>query len=376
MQTFLRRLEILNFLTQRKSSRLNAVGTDIIVQHLRDAGYLENSSDKARSQFRLVQRDLKFLLGELIDDEYENDFGLSMARGEGKSLLWALEPYQQLSYDFERMPAYMALAMQVSQKHLSQVLPSSTKEELAKFFDGAEYKLQKAERKLSQQHYRRLTRAVEFYQRGQSLQAPEFDTAVLDRIYEAILRGRKIIISYRSGTHLKNYTLHPYGVAIMMPKLYLIAQKEQEGSNESAIERSVAEANSGFRSFLLHKIERVELSPFANKVPEDFELKMYLESGNMDVLIDTRDTEQYDLVMDLYSDAGQKLLADLNDSPLNSTQTLSEITQGVWRLNAQVRRTIQLRNWLLTLGAQAKVLSPTIIREDLLKHLDQVRAHY
>jgi predicted DNA-binding transcriptional regulator YafY len=376
MQTFLRRLEILNFLTQRKSSRLNAVGTDIIVQHLRDAGYLENSSDKARSQFRLVQRDLKFLLGELIDDEYENDFGLSMARGEGKSLLWALEPYQQLSYDFERMPAYMALAMQVSQKHLSQVLPSSTKEELAKFFDGAEYKLQKAERKLSQQHYRRLTRAVEFYQRGQSLQAPEFDTAVLDRIYEAILRGRKIIISYRSGAHLKNYTLHPYGVAIMMPKLYLIAQKEQEGSNESAIERSVAEANSGFRSFLLHKIERVELSPFANKVPEDFELKMYLESGNMDVLIDTRDTEQYDLVMDLYSDAGQKLLADLNDSPLNSTQTLSEITQGVWRLNAQVRRTIQLRNWLLTLGAQAKVLSPTIIREDLLKHLDQVRAHY
>lgn len=376
MQTFLRRLEILNFLTQRKSSRLNAVGTDIIVQHLRDAGYLENSSDKARSQFRLVQRDLKFLLGELIDDEYENDFGLSMARGEGKSLLWALEPYQQLSYDFERMPAYMALAMQVSQKHLSQVLPSSTKEELAKFFDGAEYKLQKAERKLSQQHYRRLTRAVEFYQRGQSLQAPEFDTAVLDRIYEAILRGRKIIISYRSGTHLKNYTLHPYGVAIMMPKLYLIAQKEQEGSNESAIDGSVAEANSGFRSFLLHKIERVELSPFANKVPEDFELKMYLESGNMDVLIDTRDTEQYDLVMDLYSDAGQKLLADLNDSPLNSTQTLSEITQGVWRLNAQVRRTIQLRNWLLTLGAQAKVLSPTIIREDLLKHLDQVRAHY
>ena len=376
MQTFLRRLEILNFLTQRKSSRLNAVGTDIIVQHLRDAGYLENSSDKARSQFRLVQRDLKFLLGELIDDEYENDFGLSMARGEGKSLLWALEPYQQLSYDFERMPAYMALAMQVSQKHLSQVLPSSTKEELAKFFDGAEYKLQKAERKLSQQHYRRLTRAVEFYQRGQSLQAPEFDTAVLDRIYEAILRGRKIIISYRSGAHLKNYTLHPYGVAIMMPKLYLIAQKEQEGSNESAIDGSVAEANSGFRSFLLHKIERVELSPFANKVPEDFELKMYLESGNMDVLIDTRDTEQYDLVMDLYSDAGQKLLADLNDSPLNSTQTLSEITQGVWRLNAQVRRTIQLRNWLLTLGAQAKVLSPGIIREDLLKHLDQVRAHY
>ena len=201
----------------------------------------------------------------------------------------------------------------------------------------------------------------------------------MDRIYEAILRGRKILISYRSGAHLKDYTLHPYGVAIMMPKLYLIAQKEQESSNKSVIEHNVVEQNAsdtGFRSFLLHKIESAELSPLANKVPEDFELKTYLESGNMDVLIDTRDTEQYDLVMDLYSDAGQKLLADLNDSPLNSTQTLSETTPGVWRLNAQVRRTIQLRNWLLTLGAQAKVVSPAIIREDLLKHLEQVRAHY
>jgi predicted DNA-binding transcriptional regulator YafY len=374
MQTFLRRLEILNFLTHRKSSRLGPAGTDLIVQHLLDAGYLDGSSDKARSQFRLVQRDLKFLLGDLIDDEYENDFGLSMARGEGKSLMWALEPYQQLSYDFERMPAYMALAMQVSQKHLSQVLPSSTREELAILFEGAENKLQKAERKLSQQHYRRLTRAVEFYQRGQSLQAPDFETAILDRIYEAILRGRKVLIRYRSGQHAKDYTLHPYGVAIMMPKLYLIARKDEGSFAEPLLDQH--SDDEGFRSFLLHKIESVELSPLSNSVPEDFELKAYLEDGNMDVLIHTQDAQEYDLVVDLYVEGGQKLLIDLNDSPLNLTQTLQSLSPGVWRLSAHVRRTIQLRNWLLSLGAQAKVLSPDIIREDLLTHLDQMRAHY
>ena len=374
METFLRRLEILNFLTQRKSSRLNSVGTDAILQHLRDAGYLDSGSDNTRSQYRLVQRDLKFLLGDLIDGEYENDFGLSMERGDGKSLMWALEPYQQLSYDFERMPAYMALAMQVSQKHLSQVLPSSTREELATIFQGAEYKLQKAERKLSQQHYRRLTQAVEFYQRGQSLQAPDFDTGILDRIYEAILRGRKILIRYRGGQHSKNYTLHPYGVAIMMPKLYLIAQKDHPVTEQAVPQ--VDGADEGFRSFLLHKIESVELSPLSNKVPEDFELKAYLESGNMDVLIDSEDVQEYDLVIDLYAAEGQKLLGDLRDSPLNRTQTLSAIGPGVYRLNARVRRTIQIRNWLITLGAQAKVLSPEIIREDLLAHLDQMRALY
>ena len=61
MITFLRRLEILNFL---KNKRTN-VGTEKILQHLIDAGYLDSNESKQKSQFRLIQRDITVLLGDI-----------------------------------------------------------------------------------------------------------------------------------------------------------------------------------------------------------------------------------------------------------------------------------------------------------------------
>ena len=153
MKTFLRRLEILNFLR----SQHIAASTDSIVQHLENSGHLDSHQNQTKSIFRLIQRDLTFLLGEkpeeaLSDvkantkgetnkeqltydsfDDYDNDFGLGVEKGSGKSLLWKLSPYQQLNYDFERMPAFMALALTLSEKHLKQVLPSETRAELKNF---------------------------------------------------------------------------------------------------------------------------------------------------------------------------------------------------------------------------------------------------
>ena len=176
MKTFLRRLEILNFLQGQHI----AVSTDTIVNHLQNSGHLDSNQTQTRSLFRLIQRDLNFLLGDkpAVDDkeqhtyeqfdEYDNDFGLSVEKGLGKALLWQLSPYQHLNYDFERMPAFMALALTLSEKHLKQVLPSETRTELKKLFENAQEKLIKSEQKLSSRHYQRLSQSVEFFQRGQA----------------------------------------------------------------------------------------------------------------------------------------------------------------------------------------------------------------
>jgi len=374
MQTFLRRLEILNYLASRQNARLGPVGTEQILQHLLDTGYLEVEGNKARSQFRLIQRDLNFLLGDQDEEgDYDNDFGLVMQRGQSKSLLWSLQPYQQLTYDFERMPAYMALALSLSQKHLKQVLPGSTQRELSQVFSSAQSRLEKSERKLSAKHYLRLTDSVEFYQRGQSLRTPEFDMQILDKIYQAILLGRRIDIAYRTASGAKSYSLDPYGVAIMLPKLYLVAKKvgeTGEGPESSHVD------DAGFRSFLLHKIETIELSRFANQVPEDFQLRAYLEEGNMDVLLDSRDPNSYALKLEIKGEHISGLLQDLRESPISSDQALSESDHGVWLLQASVKRTVQLRNWLMALGDQAKVIEPGIIIDDLVAHLTQQLAHY
>jgi len=363
MKTFLRRLEILNFLRLRNIH----IGSDEILQHLIDASYLDPSTSKAKSQFRLIQRDLEFLLGDEIEqDEFDNDFGLSIASGQGKSKLWRLEPFQQLNYDFEKMPAFMALALSVSQKHLKQVLPSSTQVELKRIFLNAEEKLHKSERKLSAIHYKRLSNSVEFFQRGQRLQAPSFDVTILDTIYHAILKGKRISFSYQTKGSLKEYDLHPYGVAILLPKLYLIGKK-QDANNAST---------DDFRSFLVHKISDITLSRFDNKVPESFQLKQYLDSGNMDVLLDHQDPYEYLLVLQINIPSNSNLISDIQESPISSEQNFEQINETSWQLTAKVKRTIQLKNWILSLGRQAVVISPKEVRMDILNELESIRENY
>jgi len=380
--TFLRRLEILNFLKSKRSS----IGTEQILQHLNDAGYLDSNESKHKSQFRLIQRDLTFLLGDVYknnddieddvraekkdqqQDEYDNDFGLLVERGLGKSRHWRLDPYQQLNYDFERMPAFMALALSVTQKHLTQVLPTSTQHELKRIFQNAEAKLQKSEQKLSHNHYQRLTDSVEFFQRGQRLQAPQFDINILDTIYRAILEGKRINVSYRGQIGNKDYELHPFGVAIMLPKLYLIGKKHED------IHKT--DDNDNFRSFLIHKIEHIDLSHLPNYVPSDFKIKAYLDQGNMDVLLDHSDPTHYPLTLALTTFENSSLLTDLQESPISTSQSLTKINDTTWHLKADVKRTIQLKNWLLSLGFQAKILSPEVIRNDLITALDAIRENY
>ena len=374
MITFLRRLEILNFLKTKRIS----VGTEQILQHLKDAGYLNSHESKHKSQYRLIQRDLNFLLGDFHpcleheqhdqEDEYDNDFGLSVERGLGKSRHWRLDPYQHLNYDFERMPAFMALALSVTQKHLTQVLPSSTQHELKRIFQNAEEKLQKSEQKLSHIHYQRLTNSVEFFQRGQRLQAPKFEIQVLDAIYRAILEGKRINITYRGQRGSKDYELHPFGVAIMLPKLYLIGKKHEDINKVTN--------DDTFRSFLIHKIEQIDLSRQPNAVPDDFKLNTYLDQGNMDVLLQPSDSQRYPLILELTTTDNSSLLTDLHESPISVNQSLTKIDSTTWHLKADVKRTIQLRNWLLSLGFQAKILSPHIIRDDFISTLAAMHKNY
>lgn len=363
MQTFLRRLEILNFL---RSQHL-AVGTEEIIQHLCDAGYLDTQESQTKSLFRLIQRDLKFLLGDEIDeDEYDNEFGLVIEKGLGKSNMWRLDPYSLLSYSFEKMPDYMALALSISQKHLKQVLPVDTQNVLKSIFQDAQQKLVKQEKSISPKHYQRLTNAVEFFQRGQQLKAAEFDLAMLNRIYSAILHRKRVTLSYLSQGKTKEYDVHPFGIAIMLPKIYLVAKKEGD----------MDKGDEAFRSFLIHKIEDLQLSNRPNEVPEDFELKHYLDQGNMDVLIDFEDSESYALEVVLTANKNSNLLLDLRDNPISYDQKLVQKSDNEWRLSATSKRTVQLRNWLLSLGSQATVISPDIIRQDLIDNLEQIRANY
>lgn len=363
MDTFLRRLAILDYLRASAKSR----STEEVLQHLTQTDYLYEDA-KNRSLLRTVQRDMKFLLGELDDGEPSNSFGLETEPGPGRSIFWRLDPYTALQFDFEKMPQYMAVAFAMTRKHLKGVLPKNTASELTRFFTQAESRLEKSEKSLTPKLYKRLNDSIEFYQRGQSLQPAPFDMEVLDTIYRGIIQGKQLAFSYRG----KDYQIHPYGVAILLPKLYLVGKK-----NEDIQKYCEQTAGVGFRSFLIHKIESIYvIHNQSASVPEDFKLKDYLEQGEMDVLI-ADDERRYPMKLKICVPANRhNLIDDLNDSPISADQSIHQVADQHYLLTATVRRTVQLRNWLLSMGVVGEVIEPSIIRQDVISYLQDTLGVY
>lgn len=355
MKTFLRRIAILELLrTQR-----HFLSTDEVVSFLVNEGYLDDDLPDG-TLMRTVQRDLNFLWGEEDEDGIaENEFGLERLRGDGKSLKWRLDPYNDISYDFEKMPQNMAVAFAMIQKHLSDLLPRNTHQELSRLFSAAELKLSHSNKGLSSKDYMRFKESIEFYQRGQTLQAAQFDMSHLDSIYRAIIQKKQLGFEYRG----KRYKVHPLGVAILLPKLYLVAIKHGDDIDVDSC-----------RSFLVHKIESVWLESSSLEEPENFSLEEYLREGGMDVFID-QDPQKYQLKLQINA-GNDRLVEDLQESPISTDQFIRIQKDGSVILTASLRRTIQLRNWLLSIASVSRVMAPEEIRNDVLNFLKSSLSQY
>ncbi len=368
MKSFIRRLAILDYLRSAKTKK----STDEILQHLLNSDYFESCQDNDRTLTdsavrRTIQRDMNFLYGgsstsvNRCDDQVYNEFGLEVERGSGKSLVWVLDPYSNLTYDFEKMPSYLALSFAMTQKHLSGIMPKNTLHELEHFFNKADSKLQKEEATISPQQYRRLKESVEFYQRGQRLQAANYDIDVLDTIYRAILKGRQLSFNYRG----KSYRVHPFGVVILLPKLYFVAKKDADISSPD-----------GFRNFLIHKITDLVVLQHKAEIPVSFSLKSYLDKGNMDVYVASEDKQTYSFKLEIKTHSTSNLIEDLTENPISVDQELIEISHNTYELTASVKRTVQLKNWIMGLGSIATVLEPQVICHDIYTELTALLTNY
>jgi predicted DNA-binding transcriptional regulator YafY len=361
LHTFCRRMEILNFL--KTSKQLRSVAE--ITEHLVMSGLLAqlpaHDTQSAQAQQRKVQRDLKFLSSDTgVDEEGQfNEFGLISKPGIKHSNQWGIEQDIDADFSWASMPDHMAVTLALAEKHLAAIMPSRYHQLLSKHYQTARNKLSQASKKYQPKQLEKLLQSVVIEQRGLRLEAAKIDEQILDNIYEALILNRQLRIRYKNKTVI----VHPYGVVIAQPKIYLIAMKEDE------------QDLTRLRSYLLHRISQIELMKLSARQLPGFDLSEYVAQGQMEMKIDN-DHSFYALTIELNAPPGSNLIRDLQETPITSSQSLVAMNDNRYLLKARVQRSFQLINWILSLGASATVLEPIQIRQDIIKNLQAVRDNY
>ena len=102
----------------------------------------------------------------------------------------------------------------------------------------------------------------------------------------------------------------------------------------------------------------------------------YLRQGNMEVYVDRNDDKDVHSLELLIDSNQSRLIEDVTETPISKDQTITMYDPERVVLRARVRRTVQLRTWLLSLGPVCEVKEPSVIRDDLKAFLQSTLGKY
>ncbi len=286
---------------------------------------------------RTVQRDLQWLKRSfpLRCDDRNAPYG------------WGWEPQAHLP--LPRHNAATALTFVLAGAHLRRLLPPSVQDPLEPYIASAEQALDQMAPAL-----RSWRDKVRVLSRWQPLQPPMVDSEVLETIYEALLRERRLQARYcpRQGSP-KEYEVNPLGLVLRDQVGYLVGTLWEYDD---------------LKHFALHRFEDAELLEQARRTPPGFDLDAYLQSGAFEIV----DGAPIRLELRI----GEGAAFHLGETPLSSDQGIEPLGEDDYRLTATVANTEQLRWWLLGFGELVEVLAPVELRAEFAARAAALAARY
>ncbi len=271
------------------------------------------------------------------------------------------------------MPVEEACTLLMAEKFLDAALPADFYDaSLQDLFMTARNVLSKYEQ--IPQHARRRVKdylkRIAIEQRGQTLIERIVPYDVLGVVSRAMLDGKCVEMRY-SG---EKRTVHPYGIVLKSPKIYLLGVDDQVMDKFWPAEVQPSQ-------FLCARITDPALSERANHVPADFNADDFVERGGLDV--ETQDesglsSRAFTLKLRIFDGASDNLLQDLEQFPLSKRQRL-EIEEGSNHhilVAPGMRATYQLTQWIVGRLERVEVIAPTRFRESLAERIAAVHALY
>ena len=278
---------------------------------------------------RTIQRDLK---------ELSRHFPLVSDEEKISGWKWSDDA---AAFSVPGMDPHAALAFKMINLHLEDMLPESclnflkpygkrAGEVLSQLEDGGVAKWPKKIAKIS----RHLT-----------LEPPKIDRTVLSTVYDGLLLENQLEITYQNhaGARTPQAQVHPLGLVFVDNIAYLVCTFWHHEDP---------------RQLALHRIESARVLNESANIPPKFKLKEYIDAGNFFF-------PQGDGVIQLKCRFDPHVAKYLEESPFNQTQKLEAESDGQVLLTAEVEDTAQLRWWLLSFGAQVKVVDPPELRQQM-----------
>lgn len=306
------------------------VGTTHVYEQLILAGF--------DISLRTVQRDLNALAKRFpIEKNNANPQGW---RWKDDAPLQSL-PHMNLS---------QAVAFNMVEANLSQLLPPVILDELFPWFDLARRQLKNSKVTHSWIDRVRIEPAT------QPLIAPHIDLDSKDNIYHALFYQLQIQASYTRSdkSQASEYTLNPIAIIQRGVIIYLLATRTDDP--ETII-----------RTFALHRFTSVEILESAAKTPDKFQLDNYLDAGGMGfshpLFSQLPDHGKHTVVeLQFTKQAGKSL----TESKLSDDQVVIINNDGTLTIQGTVNLTSQLVWWLRGFGSGLLDAKPALLYQAVL----------
>ncbi|WP_258035035.1 helix-turn-helix transcriptional regulator [Pseudomonas putida] len=253
----------------------------------------------------------------------------------------------------EDMDAPTALALFLSESHLSPILPQSVLDQLAPQFRRARNFLSG----LGGNGLADWSKRVRSLPNGKTLLPAQVTAQAWTQVSAGLLERKQLQVIYRSRSkgELKHLRLHPAGLVSRHAVSYLLASVD--GYND-------------LRQFALHRITEVRVLEEPADAHESFDVDAYIASG----VFSYREAGAH---VELIADVRPQIAALLNETPLSQQQTLSSLSDQGWhRLHATVPLDRETLWWIFALNENIHLHAPQVWVDEVRERLNSMQALY
>jgi predicted DNA-binding transcriptional regulator YafY len=244
------------------------------------------------------------------------------------------------TFDLPAMDAPTALSVRTIEEILQTQLPPGLGAALAPDFARARAVLEAGE----QSSGARTSHLVRVVPLPTQVALPELNQAVTRTVYQALLDGKMLAISYAPPTPELDcdYSVNPLGLMVRGSVIYLVC---------------LTAGHQDIRQLLLHRIKSAAMTDTVAVRPADFDLAGYLDWKDSQLPVEP--------MIQLKVKINRIALTQLHETPLSSDQSIDESGPEHLLVTATVRDSNQLASWLLGFGEHAEVIKPESVRQKI-----------